>query len=49
MKPLLILLLIAVFAMLFTACKKKTCPAYSENQEEVYKIKGTKHKKAKLF
>jgi hypothetical protein len=49
MKPFLLVLFIAAFALTFTACKKKTCPAYNENQEEVYKIKGKKHKKARLY
>ncbi|MBL7790253.1 MAG: hypothetical protein JNL75_10535 [Chitinophagales bacterium] len=31
------------------SCKKKTCPAYQENQKEEYKIKNQKRKKAKLF
>ncbi len=30
------------------SCKKKTCPAYQEDQKEEYKLKG-KRKKAKLF
>lgn len=46
-----ILLLITFLFIISTSysCKKKTCPAYNENQKEDYKIKNTKRKKAKLF
>jgi hypothetical protein len=49
MKKLFIALTITSIIFNYS-CKKKTCPAYNENQEEVYKIsKNQKHKKAKLF
>jgi hypothetical protein len=36
------------FCMGNYSCKKKTCPAYQEDQKEEYKIKG-KRKKARLY
>lgn len=47
MKFTLIIFIMICFVVSFS-CKKKTCPAYQENQKEEYKIKG-KRKKAKLF
>jgi hypothetical protein len=47
MKFTLIIFILICFVGSFS-CKKKTCPAYQENQKEEYKIKG-KRKKAKLF
>lgn len=47
MKLILIIFIMICFAGSFS-CKKKTCPAYQENQKEEYKLKG-KRKKAKLF
>lgn len=47
MKYTLILFLMICYVGSFS-CKKKTCPAYQEDQKEEYKLKG-KRKKAKLF
>lgn len=44
---LLFLLLLGVIGGSYS-CKKKTCPAYQEDQKEEYKLSG-KRKKAKLF
>jgi len=48
MKKILLAIIVLGF-MGNTSCKKKTCPAYQENQKEEYNLKTSKRKKAKLF
>jgi len=48
MKYFFLFLFMLFFCLGNYSCKKKTCPAYQEDQKEEYKLKG-KRKKAKLF
>lgn len=49
MKYSILVFLVMFFCLGYYSCKKKTCPAYQEDQKEEYKIKNQKRKKAKLF
>lgn len=50
MKKTILILFSIVFFVTVYSCKKKTCPAYDENQKEEYKIKpNAKHKKERMY